>query len=52
MEEDLKSKIVDNKKFKTVILKNFVQYLSNNDNRVKMGIQSKIIPSELKVKAT
>ena len=49
MEEDLKSKIFDNKRFKTVILKDFVQYLTNNDNRAKMGIQSEIIPSELKI---
>ena len=49
MEEDLKSKVLDNKRFKTVILKDFAQYLSNNDNLAKMGIQSKIIPSELKI---
>lgn len=50
MKEDLKSRILDKKRFKTVTLKDFVQHLRNNDNRAKMRMQSEIIPSELKIK--
>ena len=49
MEEDLKSKILDDKKFKATILKYFVQHRSNNDNQAKIKIESEIISSELKV---
>ena len=49
MEEDLKSKILDDKKFKATILKHFVQHRSNNDNQAKIKIKSEIISSELKV---
>ena len=50
MKEDLKCRILDKKRFKTVTLKDFVQHLRNNDNRAKMRMQSEIIPSELKIK--
>ena len=45
MEEDLKSKTLGKKRVKSVILKIFLEQLSNND-RAKMGIQSETIPSE------
>ena len=49
MEEDLKSKTLGKKRVKSVILKIFLEHLSNND-RAKMGIQSETIPSEWKIK--